>query len=198
MPPRDAVDRDGSTDARIAGRVAVRIAAGVVAALGAAFVVWFVGFDTRWAVAAVLVLGPVGAVLATRTFEEDAPWDPPSRETPRGTRLAVAVLEESLAACDRLARPPVLQRLHRLLSSERDDRQARSTIARQVRVLLLGVLRDRGHDPAHLPDDDVVALLGADALTVLQQQDGLSVTSAAIARCLDAIERLDTDTRTSR
>jgi hypothetical protein len=194
MSQREAVNRDGSAGARVALRVAV----GAAAAFVAAFVVWFVGFDTRWAVAAVLVLGPVGAVLATRRFEEDAGWDPPARETPRGTRLAVAVIEESLAACDRLARPPLLQRLYRLLSSERDDRVARATVVRQTRALLLGALHDRGLDPAHLPDDDVVALLGADALPLLQQHDGLPVTSAAIARCLDVIERLGTDTQGSR
>lgn len=174
------------------------VALGAVAAVGAVFVVWFVGFDVFWAVAAVLAVGPVIGVIATLTFDEPAPWEPRARETPRGTRLAVAVSEQSLAACDRLARPTAVRRMRALLIPERDDRLARATIVRQMRALLIVALHDRGLAPADRSDDAVVALLGLDALTILQPNDSNPVTTAAIARCLDAVERLGTEIQGSR
>lgn len=151
------------------------VAIGVSAALSTAFVVWFVGFDVRWATAAALVIGGVGGAIATLSFDESQPWDAHARETRRGIRLAVATIEQSLAACDRLARPAAVRRVHAMLSSERDDHLARATVVRQVRALL---------DP--------------DAFATLLPDDGTPVTTAAIARCLDAIEHHDTTTPESR
>ena len=156
-------------------RIAIRIVVGALAATIAVFAVWIVGFESQWAVAAVLAVGPVGAVLATRKFDDDAPWDPPAREAPRGTRLTVTTIEHSLAACDRLSRSAIVRPVQALLISERDDRLARLTVLRRLR-----------------------ALLGPDALTLLQPNDDNSVSSAAIAKCLDDIERLRTHQQTAR
>lgn len=170
------------------------VVAGVfMAAVVAAVAVWFAGFDVFWAIATVLAVGAVGALLATLAFEDDAPWEPPRRETPRGVRLVMATMERSLAACDRLARPTVMRRVQSVLFSERDDRLARLTMLRRMRALLVTELRSRGLDPAKAIDEDaVVALLGPDALTILQPHDANPVTTAALTRCLDAVERLDT------
>jgi hypothetical protein len=168
----------------------VAIVTAVVTAVG----VWYMGLDSFWAIAAVLAVGPVGAFLASLGFEDDAPWDPPRRETPRGVRLVMATMERSLAACDRLARPTLVRRLQAVLFSERDDRLARLTILRRMRALLVTELQARGLDPAKATDEDaVVALLGPDALTILQPHDANPVTTAAITRCLDAVEHLGTE-----
>jgi len=171
----------------------------MVAAVIAAVAVWFAGFDPFWAIATVLAVGPVGAFLASLAFEDDASWDPPRRETPRGIRLVMATMERSLAACDRLARPPVVQRLQAVLFSERDDRLARATIVRRMRALLVTELQASGLDPAKRTDETaVVALLGPDALTILQPHDANPVTTAAITRCLDAVERLGAESPRSQ
>lgn len=173
-------------------RKAIAVAVVAVMAFGAAFIVWFVGFDPLWAMAAVLAVGPVGALLATRNLEDDPPWDLPGREAPRSTRLTVTTIERSLAACDRLARPPAIRRLQTLLFAERDDRLARLTVLRQLRALLVAELRDRGLDPAVGSNEALALLLGPDALAILQPHDDHPISAAAIARCLDAVERLGT------
>ncbi len=170
------------------------IAGVLAAAVVAAVAVWFAGFDIFWAIATVLAVGPVAALLASLAFEDDAPWDPPRRETPRGVRLVMATMERSLAACDRLARPMAVRRMQSVLFNERDDRLARLTMLRRMRTLLVTELQARGLNPAKATDEDaVVALLGPDALTILQPHDTNPVTTAAITRCLDAVERLGTD-----
>ena len=170
-----------------------------VAAVVAAVAVWFAGFDVFWAIATVLAVVPVGAFLASLAFEDDAPWDPPRRETPRGVRLVIATMERSLAACDRLARPTVVRRLQSVLFSERDDRLARGTIIRRMRTLLVTELQIRGLDPAKATDEGaVVALLGSDVLTILQPHDANPVTTDTITRCLDVVERLGTESPRSQ
>ncbi len=179
----------------------VRFAIGgvLVAAVVAAVAVWIAGFDVYWAMATVLAVGPVGAFLASLAFEDDAPWDPPRRETPRGVRLVMATMERSLAACDRLARPTFVRRMQAVLFSERDDRLARGTIIRRMRALLVTELQIRGLDPAKATDEDaVVALLGRDVLTILQPHDANPVTTDTITRCLDAVERLGTESPRSQ
>lgn len=177
--------------------IAIRVVGIAAAAACGAFVVWFAGFNWLWAIATVLAFGSVGVVLATLKFEEQARWDPPGRETPRGIRLAIPLMEESLAACDRLARPAITRPIRLLLTNERDDRLARGTMVRQMRALLVAELRASGVAPAHQTDEAVVALLGPDALAVLQPNDENPVTSAVITSCLDALDRLDTDTHSS-
>lgn len=158
-----------------------------------AFAVWFAGFDTLWAIATVLAFGAVGVVLSTLKFEEQSSWDPPGRETPRGIRLTLPMMEEALAACDRLARPSPARRFLAVLINERDDRLARGTLVRQMRALLAGELRARGLDATRLQDEALVALLGADALAVFQPNDDNPLTTTAIENCLDAVERLTTE-----
>jgi hypothetical protein len=164
-------------------RLTLRVAIGAVAALGVGFGVWFVGFDVLWAFAAMLVAGAVGGALATIRFDESAPWEPHVETLPRATRLTVAMIERSLTACDRPGRPLAM------LISERDDHLARLAVVRQLRALLIAELHDRGIEPLE-PFDDAVALIGPDAPAVLQPHNDSPVTSSAIARCLDAIERL--------
>lgn len=178
-------------------RIAIAIA-GVAALSAGAACVWFAGLDWPWAVATVLAFGSVSAVFATVRFDEAAAWDPPGRETPRGIRLAFPMMEESLAACDRLARPSITRPIRLLLTNERDDRLARGTMVRQMRALLLAELRAHGIAPAHQTDEAVVTLLGRDALTILDPDDDNPVTTAVIARCLDAVERRATETPTSQ
>jgi hypothetical protein len=169
------------------------------AAGGAAFGVWFVGLDPLWAIATVLVVGPVAAALATVSADDEAAWQPPVRETPRGTRITVAILEESLLACDRLARPTAVRQLRALAIAERDDLLARSTLMRRLRALLVAELRARGLDAINRSHDNaVVALLGPDAFTILQPNGDHPVTTAALTRCLDAVERLGTEPSRSR
>lgn len=179
-------------------RIAIRVALVAVASAAATFAVWFVGLDLLWAVATALALGSVGVVFAILRFEEQSSWDPHGRETPRGIRLRVPLMEESLAACDRLARPPVVRRIQNLLANERDDVLARATIVRQMRTLFVAELHVRGVAATHQQDEAVVALLGPDALTVLQPNDDNPVTSAVIANCLDAVERFETETHSSQ
>lgn len=138
---------------------------GIAAALLGVFSVWFAGFSLLWAVATVFVVGAVGIVVATRTFDEPARWAPPAGDTPRGVRLAVTTIEQSLAACDRLARPPLVRRLRALIVAERDERPAREMVRRMH------------------------ALMGSDADAMLEPRGGGPVTSATIERCLDALER---------
>lgn len=162
--------------------------AGVVVALVAGYLVWIAGLDAWWAATTVLVLLPVAALFAISTFSEPLLWPEPVREPPRGIRLTVTTIEQSLAACDRLARPPILRRLRELSVAERDDKQARA-IVRQMRALLIVALRDRGLD-ASRDVEQIAATLGTDALTILQPDQGEPITSAMITRTLSAIERL--------
>lgn len=176
----------------------MRAIAGTVAALAIGFVVWFVGFDVWWAAAATLVVIPVVVATAIAlSVDESISWEAPARATPRGMRLTVAALEQSLAACDRLGGPAPMRRIGALLVSERDDRLARSTVVRQMRALLIAELHDRGI-AASEPFDEAVASFGDDARAVLQSHEDHPVTAAAIARCLDAIERNATTTPGSR
>lgn len=147
-----------------------RIAAGVSVFAVAAAAVWLMGFDLYWSVASVLAVIPLAAVLATAGLEEDAPWDPLWRESPRGIRLTIAAIEQSLEACDRLAKnsPSAVRHARALLHDERDDRQARSAIVRRVRALLIAT----------------------NAHTILRPDDDHPVTAADIAESLDIIERL--------
>lgn len=154
----------------------------------AACLVWFFGFDVPWAIAIAVAVTAVGGVLAMLSFDDPAAWDAPPRETPRATRLTIGMLEQSLAACDRLAAPALLRRVYRLTNAERDDRLARATVVRQLRALLLAALHDHGLD-ATAPPQDIAALVGPDALAVVSLHD-TTVTSATIARCLDALEHL--------
>lgn len=175
-------------------RVAIGMAV-VAAAAGASYGVWFLGLDPLWSVATVLAVVPAAAALTTVRFEEDAAWDPPGQESPRGVRLAVVMIERSLAACDRLARPTAVRRVRAFLIAERDDRLARTTVVRRMRALLVAELQRHGLDTANrVHDHAIVALLGADALTILQPNDDTPVTSAAIARCLDKVEHLANET----
>lgn len=141
------------------------IASIAAAAAVGAFAVWFAGFDLVWALTTVLIVGAVGAVVATQRLDEPAPWEPPPRETPRGVRLAVTTIEQSLAACDRLARPAVVRQLRAMIVTDRDDRVARPLVRRMH------------------------ALLDRDSLAVLQPNGDDPVTSAAVDRALDACER---------
>ncbi len=172
-----------------------RITLGAVIAAASAYGVWFLGFDPFWAVATVLAVGPVAAALATVKLEEEAPWDLPAGDTPRGIRITVAILEQSLAACDRLARPLALRRMRALLIPEREDRLARTTLMRRTRALLVAELQHRGVDSED--NDAVEKLLGPDALTILQPNVRHPVTPAAIERCLDTVELLGTLTKGS-
>lgn len=173
-------------------RITVSIAVCTIIATCVAYVVWFMGLDPYWAAASVLAVGPVAAVLAGLGFEdEDAPWDPPARETPRGSRITVAIIEESLAACERLARPSALRRVRAFLTPERDDRLARTTVVRRMRALLLAELHNTKLDPLNdLHHEAIAARLGRDAITILQPTESNPVTTAAIARCLDVVEQL--------
>jgi hypothetical protein len=184
VQPRHASSRSIPTVLKIAGILA--------ASAFAAFCVWFAGYDYVWSVATVIVFGSVGVALGMLKFEEQLPWDPHGRETPRGVGLALPMMEQSLAACDRLARPAFTRPIQTVLSNERDERLARGTIVRQVRAILVTELRARGVSPANQTDERVIALLGHDALAVLQANDDNPVTSAVISNCLDAVERLAT------
>lgn len=178
-------------------QIAIRVACVAALSAGGAITVWFVGFDWLWAFATVLAVVSVGVVFATVKFEEDAPWHPPGRETPRGIRLSIPMMEESLAACDRLARPAITRPIRVLLTNEREDRLARGTIVRQMRAILVAELRAHGVDPSRQTDEAVVALLGPDAIAVLQPNDDTPVTSAVITSCLDAVALLATETSSS-
>lgn len=178
--------------------ITLRIAGVAAASAFAAFCVWFAGYDYIWSVATVLLFGSVGVGLGVLKFEEQSSWDLPARETPRGVGLTLPMMEQSLAACDRLARPAFTRPIQIVLSNERDDRLARGTLVRQVRALLVAELRAHGISHASQSDEKVVALLGHDALAVLQSDDDNPVTSVVISRCLDAIERLATSSLPSQ
>ena len=147
-----------------------RIAAGVSVLAVAAAAVWFMGFDLYWSVASALAFAPIVALLANVGLEDDAPWDPLWRESPRGIRLTIAAIEQSLEACDRLAKksPAAVRLVRALLHDERDDRLARTTVVRRVRALLIAT----------------------NAHTILRPDDDHPVTAADIAESLDVIERL--------
>ena len=179
-------------------RMAARLTGVAVVCACSVIFVWFVGLDWLWAIAVVLAIGSVGAVFATLKFDDAAAWDAPGRETPRGVRLSLPIMEASLAACDRLARTPFAKRIRALIINERDDRVARGTVVRQMRALLVAELRAHGVGPSHQTDEVVVALLGVDALIVFQPNDENPVTTAVIGRCLDAVERLASATPSSR
>jgi hypothetical protein len=177
---------------------ALRIAAGVSLLAVATAVVWFMGFDLDWSVASALAVVPVAVLLASARLEEDAPWPPLWRESPRGIRLTVAAIERSLEACDRLSSPVVLRQAHAFLHDERVDRRARSTVVRRVRTLLVAELNRRGLDAAKRTDDDAIrALIGANAHNILRPNDDNPVTAAAIAESLDVIERLSAQSKGS-
>lgn len=170
---------------------ALRIAAGLSLLAVAAAAVWLMGFDLYWSVASVLAVVPVAALLATIGLEEDAPWDPLWSESPRGVRLTVAAIERSLDACDRLASPAAVRQVHAFFHDERNERLARSAVVRRVRAILVAELNRRGLDAARRRDDDVIlALIGTNAHNILRPNDDNPVTTAAIAECLDVIERL--------
>lgn len=170
---------------------AVRLAAVLSLLAVAAAAVWFVGFDLYWSVASALAVVPVVVLLVTIGLEEDAPWDPLWRESPRGVRLTVAAIERSLDACDRLACPTAVRQVHALLHDERNDRLARSAVVRRVRTLLVAELNHRGLDAARRSDDDAIrALIGTSAHNILRPNDDNPATTAAIAESLDVIERL--------
>lgn len=177
----------------------VTIGAAVAAAICAPVAVWFMGLDPFWSAAATLAVVPVGAFLASLTFEDDPEFDAPLREAPRGVRLVMATMERSLAACDRLARPSAVRRLRAFLIAEREDRLARSTSVRRMRTLLIAELHNRGVYPAGQAEEDaMVALFGPDALIILHTSDDNPVTAAVIARCLDAVERLGPNSSMTR
>ena len=157
--------------------------------------VWFAGFDPLWAVASGIAVGTLGPVFATPAFEEAA-WDPLPDDIPRGFRGDIVGLSDSFAACDRLAQPTALRWGRSLLIPEGDDRISRSIAERRMRRLLIADMHDRGLDPTNLSNEEViVGLFGADAFTILQPSEHKPVTSVAIARCLDALHQLRTDTR---
>jgi hypothetical protein len=168
-------------------------------AIGAAVVVWFVGFDPFWAVATVMAMGVAAAAFGRFRFEEEAAWDRSQYEVPPGVRRDVATIARSLTACDRLARPSAVRWMRSLLIPEREDRLARSTAVRRMSALLNAELHDRGLDPADRSDDEaVVALFGPDAIAILHPNDGTPVTTAAVESCLDALDRIRTDSQESR
>lgn len=171
----------------------LHVAAGAVLACAVAFIVWFIGFDVLWSIAAAVAVLAVSAAIATSSPDEYTVWLPPPRRTPRGTRLAVSTLEQSLAACDRLARPSAVRQLRALLFPEREDRASRLHVLRQLRALLVTELHDRGIDPT-TSLDEAVQLLGPDASAVLQPHNDTPITASTVARCLDAVERNATPT----
>lgn len=167
---------------------------GALAALAVGFLVWFVGFDVLWALATVLGVGTVGVALIDLGAEEAPVWQPHMAETPRGARLEVAVIADSLTACDRLARPPALRRMLALLIAEHDDRLSRAVVVRRMQGVLITELQPRGLDPTDRSTDEaVMALLGRDAIAILRPDERNPVTTAGIERCLGAIERLRTE-----
>lgn len=171
--------------------LALRIAAGLSLLAVAAAVVWFLGFDLYWSVASVLAVVPIATLLATIGLEEDAPWHALWRESPRGIRLTVAALERSLDACDRLSSPAAMRQVHAFLHDERNDRLARTAVVRRVRALLVAELNRCGLDAGNRRDDDsILALIGTNAHNILRPNDDNPVSVAAIAECLDVIERL--------
>lgn len=164
------------------------------AASVATFAVWFVGFDMLWAVASVLAVGSVGALRVSFTISDDERWERSAGEAPRGVHLDVARLDGALVACDRLTRPDVLRWIGAQLNSELDDHRSRAMIVRRIRALLLAELHDRAPDAV----DSLaaaIALFGPDARSILSPSDGPPVTAAVIARCLDGVERLNTEPR---
>jgi hypothetical protein len=83
-----------------------------------------------------------------------------------------------------------------LLIPEREDRLVGSTAVRRMHALLNAELHERGLNPSDPSDDEaVVALLGPDAIAILHPNEGTPVTTAAIESCLDALERISTDTQ---
>lgn len=194
----DMIDAQLRTPRFRALRIAITgVVAVAVAAITALFV-WFLGYDWLWSAAGALTLCSVGVIVFSLKFDDQTAWEPHAREAPRGVRLALPMMEESLAACDRLARPPITRHIRVMLTNDRDDRLAQGTLLRQMRALLVAELRVRGIDPAKSPEESVTALLGRDALAVLQPNDDTPVTTVVIANCLDAVDRLTADSLPSQ
>ena len=166
---------------------------GLVTLCAVAFFVWMLGFDAWWAVAAAIALCSVCAAVAALGAPPYGAWTATTARPPRGTRLAASRIEQALAACDRLSQPSPIRSLRALLVPERDDRQARLQLLRQVRALLVAALRARGVDAATSPDA-VRQLLGPDALAVLTPHDDTPISTATIDRCLDAVAGIATPT----
>lgn len=168
----------------------------VLLAIGSAVVAWFVGFDPLWSVAIAIAIGTAGAAIVRFRLEDETAWGPPEYDARQGGRGDIVAIAQSLASCDRLARPRVVRWMRSLLISEREDRLARTIAVRRMRALLSAELQDRGIESTDQADDEaIVALLGSDANAILRPYDESPVTTSAIERCLDAIERLSTDNR---
>lgn len=172
-----------------AARLLVTVTAAAALTLGTLFV-WFLGFDPLWALTGALAVGSVGAAISLVGLDDPVPWDAPSRKTPRSTRLSVALIERSLAACDRLESPVFLRHVQRLAHAEREDRQSRLVIVRRMRALIIAELRRRGLDATSSAPSHALSMLGSDAVTILESHDGDGVSTAVVTRCLDALERL--------
>ena len=170
-------------------RLLIAVTATAVLTLGVLFV-WFLGFDPLWALASALAVGSVGAALSRVGLEDPVPWEPAPWEALRSTRLSVALIERSLAACDRLESPAFLRHVQRLAHAEREDRQSRLVVVRRMRALILAELRMRGFDGTISAKVHATTVLGADAAIILESHDGEEVSTGVITRCLDALERL--------
>ena len=169
-------------------RTLVTALAGVVTFGTAVFTVWSLGFDIAWAVAAVLALLPVGAGIATVSRREHAQWEPSSRGAARGAQLSMAALEESMAACERLARHDLLRRFRPVITAERSDRLARLQLVRRLRALLIADLHEEGIDAA-AQMATALARAGPHARAILQPHDSTPITMSIVAQCLDAVEQ---------
>jgi hypothetical protein len=178
--------------------IGIGIAVGATGLVGAV-VVWLMGYDPLWAVATVLGVGAVAVAFTNLGFDEDIEWDPPRHETPPGFRRDFVAIAASL-------NPSALARFDRLFNignalaslTGRDaatrHRPARLTAEGRMRGLLIAELHDRGLDPASPSTDDaVLALLGSAAIAILRPDHSRPITTAAIESCLDAVERLATE-----
>lgn len=161
---------------------------GVVSLLATAFTVWFFGFDIAWSVSVASVLTTTGVLITRFAFDDGAGWPERPAQALRGTRLATSTLEQALTATDRLARPQLARSLRAVVINERDDHLARTQLLRHVRTLIGTEARRHGLDPAQQPAQ-VAKLFGEEAVTVLQSHNHAVVTTATIARCLDAMTR---------
>jgi hypothetical protein len=138
----------------------------------------------------------VGAAFFLFRFEEVAVWGRSEREGSPGARHDVATIVRSLTACDSLARPGAARWIRSVLTPEREDRLARSIVLRRMGALLNAELQERGLNASDPSDDGaIVALFGADAIAILRPRDGTPVTMAGIESCLEALERVSTDTQ---
>lgn len=158
---------------------------------GTGFVVWFVGFDPLWSVAIAAILLAVGSTVAGSSYDCESMWPNQAPKALRGTRLATATLEQSLLACDRLARPKAVRLVRALVINEREDQLARAQVVRQLRALLAADVRSHGFDPAQ-QFEQIAARFGPETASMLQLRNQDPVTTAAIERCLKAIEQAAT------